>query len=503
MHDTGPGLDDAGDGKRDPKPELHHPDGVVEPVVSAFRHERAPAMSRSKAEIVIVGAGIAGISAAFHLAVREGLDDVVLVEAGDPLGLTSDKSTECYRNWWPGPGDAMVAFMNRSIDMLERIERESGGRLRLNRRGYLFATAESSRIDALRAMASEAESLGAGELRVHDGSGLGSGYVRSQPHGIEGMPAGADLITDPALLRAEFPYLDPAAVAVLHARRCGWLSAHQLGMWMLERARDHGVRLVRGRVTDVDASGGRIRSVSVERLGQRREIDTGTLVLSPGPHLAELAGMLEIELPVACERHVKVVFRDTERAVPGDAPMLIWADPVELPWSDDERAVLADDEETRALVEPFPVGIHGRPEGTAGDHWLMMLWTYDTETVEPVFPVPFDERLPEIALRGWSRMLPSLQRYFARLPRMTVDGGYYVKTPENRPLIGPLPIAGAYVNAAYSGFGIMGACAGGELLAAHVCGAPLPAYSAAFHPARFDDPAYLDAFAGDGAAGQL
>ena len=460
-------------------------------------------MSRSTAEIVIVGAGIAGVSAAFHLAVREGLDDIVLVEAGDPLALTSDKSTECYRNWWPGPGDAMVAFMNRSIDLLERIESESGGRLRLNRRGYLFATAEPPRIDALRAMASEAESLGAGELRVHDGSGSSSGYVRSRPHGIEGMPTGADLITDPALLRAEFPYLDPAAVAVLHARRCGWLSAHQLGMWMLERARECGVKLIRGRVDGIDTRGGRVRHVSVTRPGELLKIATGTLVLSPGPCLAELARGLGLDLPVACERHVKVVFRDAERAVPGDAPMLIWDDPVELPWSDDERTLLAASDETRFLTEPFPAGIHGRPEGTPGDHWLMMLWTYDTETVDPVFPIPVDERLPEIALRGWSRMLPSLRRYFERLPRMTVDGGYYVKTPENRPLIGPLPLHGAYVNAAYSGFGIMGACAGGELLAAHVCDGPLPACAAAFHPARFDDPGYLDAFAGYGATGQL
>ena len=459
-------------------------------------------MSRSVAEVVVIGAGIAGISAAFHLAVREGLDGVVLVEAGDPLALTSDKSTECYRNWWPGPGDAMVAFMDRSIDLLERIERESGGRLHLNRRGYLFATAEPSRIAAFRDLGREAQSFGAGALRVHDGSGSSPGYLRSPARGFEEVAAGADLITDPALIRAEFPYLDPEVVAVLHARRCGWLSAQQLGMWMLERARDRGVRLIRGRVTDVETRGGRVRAVSVARPGDRVRIETGKLVLSPGPYLAELARGFGVDLPVACERHMKVAFRDTERAVPGDAPLLIWADPVELPWSDEERAVLADDEETRGLVEPFPAGIHGRPEGTPGEHWLMMLWTWDTETVEPVFPVPFDERLPEIALRGWSRMLPSLKRYFARLPRMTVDGGYYVRTPENRPLIGPLPVAGAYVNAAYSGFGIMGACAGGELLAAHVCETPLPAYAAAFHPARFDDPGYLDAFA-NGTDGQL
>jgi len=148
---------------------------------------RSPDVRRSTAEVVVVGAGIAGISAAFHRAGREGAAGVVLVESGEPLALTSDKSTECYRNWWPGPGDAMVALMNRSIDLLERIERESDGRLRLNRRGYLLATAEPSRIDPFRAMASEAESLGAGELRVHDGSGSSPGYVRSRAHGFDGV----------------------------------------------------------------------------------------------------------------------------------------------------------------------------------------------------------------------------------------------------------------------------------------------------------------------------
>ena len=460
-------------------------------------------MSRRSAEVAVVGAGIAGISAAFHLAVRKGLDGVLLVETGDPLALTSDKSTESYRNWWPGPGDAMVAFMNRSIDLMERIERESGGRIRLNRRGYLFATAETSRAAEFHALGLEAQSLGAGELRVHDGSASDPDYLRSPVHGFEGAPAGADLITDPALIRAEFSYLDPGVVAVLHARRCGWLSAQQLGMWMLERARECGVKLVRGQVTGVDTRGGRVRAVSMAGPGEDVRIETDRLVLSPGPFLADLARELGIDLPVACERHLKMSFRDTERAVPGDAPMLIWTDPVELPWSDDERAELAVHDETKPLLEPLPAGVHGRPEGTPGEHWLLMLWTYDTDPVAPVFPIPVDERLPEIALRGWSRMLPSLERYFTRLPRVTVDGGYYAKTPENRPLVGPLPVEGAHVNAAYSGFGIMGACAGGELLAAHVCGTPLPAYAGAFHPARFDDPGYLDAFADAGAAGQL
>ncbi len=64
-------------------------------------------------EAIIVGAGIAGISA-FYLAVKQGLRDILIIDEKPPLSLTSDKSTECYRNWWPGSGNAMVALMNRN-----------------------------------------------------------------------------------------------------------------------------------------------------------------------------------------------------------------------------------------------------------------------------------------------------------------------------------------------------------------------------------------------------
>ena len=83
-------------------------------------------MTSLRSGAVICGAGIAGISAAYHLAVHHGVRDLILVEERDPLSLTSDKSTECYRNWWPGPGDAMVRLMNRSIDIMEDLARERG-----------------------------------------------------------------------------------------------------------------------------------------------------------------------------------------------------------------------------------------------------------------------------------------------------------------------------------------------------------------------------------------
>ena len=64
-------------------------------------------------------------------------------------------------------------------------------------------------------------------------------------------------------------------------------------------------------------------------------------------------------------------------------------------------------------------------------------------------------------------------------------------------------MGGAYVSAAYSGYGIMAACAGGELAAAHVTQAAMPEYASAFVVERFDDPHYMEAFQDASAAGQL
>src|SRR3954471_823843 len=110
-------------------------------------------MAHSSAKIVICGAGIAGVAAAYFLSLKNGVHDVVLVEPGIPLSLTSDKSSEAYRNWWPGPDRAMTAFMDRSIDLIEEIARATGNRINLNRRGYVFATGDASKIAFLRDMA--------------------------------------------------------------------------------------------------------------------------------------------------------------------------------------------------------------------------------------------------------------------------------------------------------------------------------------------------------------
>jgi glycine/D-amino acid oxidase-like deaminating enzyme len=453
-----------------------------------------------KAEAVICGAGIAGVAAAYHLSVRRGVRDVVIVDELPPLSLTSDKSTECYRNWWPGPGDAMVALTNRSIDILEALARESDNRFLLNRRGYLFATADAQRAETMRSDARTSCALGAGEIREHGPDSGGADYLPAPTSGFEDLPDGADFICDPSLIQRHFPYLNDDTLAVVHARRCGWLSAQQLGMYMLEQARACGARLMQARVQAVDTAGGRVRAVDIATTGGTETIATGTFVNAAGPFFRRVGEMSGVDLPVFGESHVKLSFHDQRGALSQDAPLIIWNDPLHLPWSDEERDALASDPDGRALLEEFPAGVHGRPAG--GDN-VLLYWTLDTTRVEPVFPQTWDPATPEILLRGMSAMVPALAAYFDHLPQPYVDGGYYGKTEENRPLIGPTPVEGVYLMGAFSGYGIMIACAAGELLAAHVTGAELPGYASAFTLNRYEDPAYLAQFADTDSSGQI
>ena len=340
--------------------------------------------------------------------------------------------------------------------------------------------------------------MGAGPLRVH-ASGT-SDYRRAAPFGYENQVDGADLLLDPSLIQKHFPYLTRRVVAALHVRRAGWLSAQQLGMYLLEISHQLGVLFVSTGLESVDVSGGRVRGVT---LGTGDRIDCPLFVNAAGPYLAQVGAMLDVQIPVVTELHLKASFKDHLRILDRDAPLLIWEDEQLLPWEPDELTALRADPDTRWLTDPFPAGVHVRPEGSGESQNILMLWDYNAECLQPVFPPPIDRLYPEIALRGLSAMLPGLQRYFGRAPRPYVDGGYYVKTPENRLLAGPLPPTGAYILGGLSGHGIMAACAAGELLAAHISGSPLPAYAPAFSLARYADREYQEKLINWGEFGQL
>ena len=445
------------------------------------------------ADVVICGAGITGVATA-HFLSKAGIKNILLLDPRPPLSFTSDRSTECYRNWWPDV--EMLALMNRSIDLMESLADESGNTFHMNRRGYLYITADENKIGDLRSASLRTSSLGAGELRVHTAES--SNYMPAAAEGFHNSPEGADLLIGSELIHEYFPYVTEQAVAALHARRAGWFSAQQLGRYLFETARQRGVRFESGRVSGVDVPNGHVNGV---RLSSGERIDSPIFINAAGPFIKEVGSLLGVDLPVHTELHLKVAIKDPLGVVGRDAPLLIWNDSQHLPWEEEEREALAEDNSTRWLTERFPPGVHTRPEGAGDD--ILMLWEYQTKLVEPSDSPQLDEQYPEIALRGLAAMLPRMKEYFARMPRPQLDGGFYTKTRENRPLVGPMCVDGAYVIGAVSGYGIMSACGVADLLTAHITGTQLPAYARGFELARYDDPLYQKTLETWGDSGQL
>lgn len=458
--------------------------GAVGPAGTIVRGGRGFGMSRTRggefeimrqAGAIVVGAGIAGVATCYELAVVRGVEEVIVVDPRPPLSLTSDKSSECYRNFFPNK--PMVELTNRSIDILETMKEESDDFFNMSRRGYLFVTGDPGQLAAL-TRAAEAS------------SGYGAGPVRFAGSAVDGEEqTGFDVYQTPEALLGRFPYLSDKALGALHVRRGGWFSAQQLGAWMLEQARNHGAEVVFDEVVDIETQRGSVAGVLL-RSGAR--ISAPVVVNAAGPMSKHLARLVGVELPLHASLHHKVSFRDHLGAFPREAPMLLWTDPVSIDWSESERSDLAA-EGFHELLGEITTPVFGRPEGGMDSPFVEALWNYRPYVRdEPKWPPPrADVMFPEAVLRGLSDMLPSLARYRHQLPYSVVDGAYVMKTPENLPLIGPAGPAGFHLVTGMSGYGVMICAAAAELVGAQVTGGELPGYADKFLLSRYKDSDYL------------
>lgn len=433
---------------------------------------------------IIIGTGIIGIATAYYLAKAEKHGEITLVDRGQPMALTSAQSGENYRNWWSHP--AMVAFTNRSIDLMEDIARDSANRINMNRRGYALATRRTDIDDLvadLRAgFGDQADAL----IRFHGPQG-GAGYASFESPDWEGVAPGVDIVQNLDLIRRHFPTYDPDIRSILHVRRGGDISGQQLGMHMLEYLKSRGARRLIGRVRGIAHNG--TYAVEVESSDGMQVLVADRIVNAGGPYAGEIAAMLDVDLPLQNVFQQKIAFDDRLKAIPRGMPFSIDLDPQALDWTNDERQLLLADDDHAWMALPMPGATHCRPDG--GDHgsWIKLGWAYNRTPEAVQEDIPLDPNFPDIVLRGASRLNPSLKQYIGELPRtMHHYGGYYTMTRENWPLVGPMGPDGAYMNCAMSGFGTMAACAAGELCAAWMTGAELPTYGEGFSLARYDQP---------------
>ncbi|KAG2791111.1 hypothetical protein PC129_g8329 [Phytophthora cactorum] len=485
-------------------------------------------LRKASADVVVVGAGVAGCSAFYHLArlnARNPGFKPLLVDGLPPLSLTSANGSFSYRNWFPSDAESpMRELVVYSINEMDDICKQTNNALGLNRNGYLFVTREAGKMEELKRLANNLERHGGGELRVHEPNDKLSGY-RFSTEEMQYDLDGSDLLVGIDNIATAFPNLkDSNALAALHVRRCGSLNPVKVANYELNKAVEYcpKAEVLQGKVTDFSASGGNVSGVKVAmHNGDTLEVATPNVVFATGPLFERTLDMLKqremsnYDVPIINELHCRAIVDDVDRVLPPTMPLTFDSDPMgKLEISDaDRKEIMADPSAARMLKE-YPGGVHVRPYN--GDK-MMAVWTYDIEPVPAHYPVEdvLDRRFPEVCVRGLTRMFPQVKSYLTR-PEVRdsfyVSGGYYCKTLDNLPLIGPAPntIGGVYLQSAMTGVGLMSSAASGHLLATHVMGETLEGCGLANHvdaflPSRFEDQAYVD-FLSDGggaACGQV
>jgi sarcosine oxidase subunit beta len=362
------------------------------------------------ADAVVIGGGIVGVATAFWLS-RAGLY-TVLVEMRDGLStLTTANSIECFRAQFTEP--AMAELARASIDVFERFDDViglPGYDISLRQQGYLFVTDEPDRIDDLKAVVATHRALG-----VTDSEFL-----------------------DHAELRARFPYLAESVAGATFRQRDGWLSTHEATQGFAKGSRADFLLSTRATGIQVDSRG--VRGVETTR----GVIATRVVVNAAGPFAGVVGRMVGLDLPLEPVRRQKV-FIAPRPQIPQDAPLTI---------------DLAED-------------AYWRPEtGGAYIAWV----DPDEPTSEPAEELPTDWDFAAIVVEKLVCLTPFWEGIAATLKRDEVhpSAGQYVYTPDEQPLIGPVPdVPGFHVNCGYWA-GVMLSPAAGRRVADLVTGAMSP-----------------------------
>ncbi|MDQ0468216.1 glycine/D-amino acid oxidase-like deaminating enzyme [Labrys wisconsinensis] len=132
---------------------------------------------------------------------------------------------------------------------------------------------------------------------------------------------GADiLLLQPQELAARFPWLSVEGIAAGAWGQSGegWFDAHSLLDLFRKAARKAGAAFVKGEVTGIERSGGRVTGVTLAG-GER--IACGTLVDAAGPQAGDVAGLAGIRLPVEPRKRSVFVVR-CRTPLPG-MPLLV------------------------------------------------------------------------------------------------------------------------------------------------------------------------------------
>jgi sarcosine oxidase subunit beta len=224
-------------------------------------------------DVGIVGAGVHGASAAFHLASR-GLR-VVIFERWTPAGGPTGRSSAVCRAYYTNTFLATVA--RDSIAMMERFQEITGVDAGFRRTGMLFLHPPED-VNDVEASAERLNALGI-----------------------------ATALFDPGRFVQEYPEFDASGIGVAAFERdAGYADPHATTDGLFRRAVELGA---------VGRTGARVAALEPSEGGVVVRTDTGTatscggVLIAAGPWTAPLAAQVGAELPLTVERHVVATFR--------------------------------------------------------------------------------------------------------------------------------------------------------------------------------------------------
>ena len=245
---------------------------------------------KTTAEVVIIGGGCMGASAAYHLT-RNGVRDVVLVEREPMLGMGSTgRNAGGVRHQFSS--EANVRLSIESIRMFERFEEEIGYPADFHQDGYLFLLSKQSDVDNFLLNASMQKRLGV-EVEC-----LGPDEAKQLAPGVD--------LSD--------------VVAAFYCSRDGIVDPNGVTMGFAKAARAAGVEICREtEMTGIRIESGRVAAIETTQ----GTISTRAVVNAAGPYAREIGAMAGLDVPVLPYRRHIFISEPVDSGAPASRIMVI------------------------------------------------------------------------------------------------------------------------------------------------------------------------------------
>jgi sarcosine oxidase subunit beta len=245
---------------------------------------------RNSAEIIIIGSGVVGASAAFHLTER-GARDVLILEREARLGLGSTgKATGGVRAQFETEINIRMSLY--SLDFFRKFNEIIGVDCGYEPRGYLFFATDEAQLDYLRRSSQKQKSLGLETVEIVD--------AKTIAEIVPGMNC-ADIVG--GSFCASDGFIDPLGVLEGFAKK----------------ATENGAKIeFFTDVLAIETENGKVKAVRTNR----SRIAPENVILTAGAWASAIAETAGVDLPVEPLRR-QIVWARSPRELPANLPMVI------------------------------------------------------------------------------------------------------------------------------------------------------------------------------------